>query len=84
MKPVTLYGTGVCPYCYMAERLLARKGVTPDKIRVDLEPEQREHMMRITGRRTVPQIFIGELHVGGYDDLSALDRAGKLDALLAD
>ena len=84
MKPVTLYGTGVCPYCDMAERLLARKGVTPDKIRVDLEPEQREHMMRITGRRTVPQIFIGELHVGGYDDLSALDRAGKLDALLAD
>ena len=84
MKPVTLYGTGVCPYCDMAERLLARKGVTPDKIRVDLEPEQREHMMDITGRRTVPQIFIGELHVGGYDDLSALDRAGKLDALLAD
>lgn len=84
MKPVTLYGTGVCPYCDMAERLLARKGVTPDKIRVDLEPEQREHMVRITGRRTVPQIFIGELHVGGYDDLSALDRAGKLDALLAD
>ena len=84
MKSVTLYGTGVCPYCDMAERLLARKGVTPDKIRVDLEPEQREHMMRITGRRTVPQIFIGELHVGGYDDLSALDRAGKLDALLAD
>ena len=84
MKPVTLYGTGVCPYCDMAERLLARKGVTPDKIRVDLEPEQREHMMRITGRRTVPQIFIGDTHVGGYDDLSALDRAGKLDALLAD
>ena len=67
----------------MAERLLAQRA-SPDKIRVDLEPEQREHMMRITGRRTVPQIFIGELHVGGYDDLSALDRAGKLDALLAD
>lgn len=85
MKPVTLYGTGVCPYCDMAERLLASKGVANlTKIRVDLQPEQREHMMRITGRRTVPQIFIGELHVGGYDDLSALDRAGKLDALLAD
>ncbi len=85
MKPVTLYGTGVCPYCDMADRLLASKGVANlTKIRVDLQPEQREHMMRITGRRTVPQIFIGELHVGGYDDLSALNRAGKLDALLAD
>ena len=85
MKPVTLYGTGVCPYCDMAERLLASKGVANlTKIRVDLQPDQREHMMRITGRRTVPQIFIGELHVGGYDDLSALNRAGKLDALLAD
>ncbi|AQR65643.1 glutaredoxin 3 [Aquaspirillum sp. LM1] len=85
MKPVTLYGTGVCPYCDMAERLLASKGVANlTKIRVDLQPEQREHMMSITGRRTVPQIFIGELHVGGYDDLSALNRAGKLDALLAD
>ena len=85
MKPVTLYGTGVCPYCDMAERLLASKGVANlTKIRVDLQPEQREHMMSITGRRTVPQIFIGELHVGGYDDLTALKRAGKLDALLAD
>ena len=85
MKPVTLYGTGVCPYCDMAERLLASKGVANlTKIRVALQPEQREHMMSITGRRTVPQIFIGELHVGGYDDLSALNRAGKLDALLAD
>ena len=85
MKAVTVYGTGVCPYCDMAERLLASKGVANlTKIRVDLQPEQREHMMCITGRRTVPQIFIGELHVGGYDDLSALNRAGKLDALLAD
>lgn len=82
MKPVTLYGTGVCPYCDMAERLLARKGVTPDKIRVDLEPEQREHMMRITGRRTVPQIFIGDTHVGGFDDLAALDQRGGLLPLL--
>ena len=85
MKPVTLYGTGVCPYCDMAERLLASKGVANlTKIRVDLQPEQREHMMSITGRRTVPQSLIGEQHVGGYDDLSALNRAGKLDALLAD
>ena len=83
MKPVTLYGTGVCPYCTWPSACW-RARASPDKIRVDLEPEQREHMMRITGRRTVPQIFIGELRVGGYDDLSALDRAGKLDALLAD
>lgn len=78
MKPVTLYGTGVCPYCDMAERLLARKGVTPDKIRVDLEPEQREHMMRITGRRTVPQIFIGELHVASCMSISGCSRSRKI------
>lgn len=83
MKPVTLYGTGVCPYCDMAERLLASKGVANlTKIRVDLQPEQREHMMRITGRRTVPQIFIGDTHVGGHDDLVALDARGGLMPLL--
>jgi glutaredoxin 3 len=78
-----MYSTGVCPYCQMAERLLKSKGVAViDKIRVDLEPERRVEMMEKTGRRTVPQIYIGETHVGGYDDLAALDRAGELDKLL--
>jgi glutaredoxin 3 len=80
---VTMYTTGVCPYCNMAERLLQSKGVAEiEKIRVDLEPEQRAEMMEKTGRRTVPQIYIGETHVGGFDDLSALDRAGELEPLL--
>lgn len=82
MAKVTMYSTGVCPYCQMAERLLATKGVSVDKIRIDLDPERRAEMMEKTGRRTVPQIYVGETHVGGYDDLSALDRAGKLDELL--
>lgn len=78
-----MYSTGVCPFCQMAERLLRSKGVSAiDKIRVDLEPERRVEMMEKTGRRTVPQIYIGETHVGGYDDLAALDRAGRLDELL--
>ncbi len=80
---VLMYTTGVCPYCNMAERLLKSKGIDViEKIRVDLEPEQRALMMEKTGRRTVPQIYIGETHVGGFDDLSALDREGKLDPLL--
>jgi glutaredoxin 3 len=80
---ITMYCTAVCPYCMMAERLLASKGITQiDKIRVDLEPQQRELMMQKTGRRTVPQIYIGDTHVGGFDDLNAMDRAGKLDPLL--
>jgi glutaredoxin 3 len=80
---VTLYSTAVCPYCIRAERLLEAKGVTAiEKIRVDLDPEQRVVMMQKTGRRTVPQIYIGETHVGGFDDLYALDQAGKLDPLL--
>ena len=84
MASVRMYSTGVCPYCLMAERLLQSKGVsTIEKIRVDLEPERRAEMMEKTGRRTVPQIYIGDTHVGGYDDLAALDRAGKLDPLLA-
>ena len=82
MAAVTMYTTGVCPYCQMAERLLKSKGVEVDKIRVDLEPLRRQEMMERTGRRTVPQIYVGETHVGGYDDLAALDRAGKLDPLL--
>ena len=82
--PVTMYCTAVCPYCMMAERLLASKGITQiEKIRVDLEPQQRELMMQKTGRRTVPQIYIGDTHVGGCDDLYALDKAGGLAPLLA-
>ncbi len=80
---VMMYTTGVCPYCNMAERLLKSKGVAEiEKVRVDLEPEQRVLMMEKTVRRTVPQIYIGDTHVGGFDDLSALDRAGALDPLL--
>ncbi len=82
MAKVTMYSTGVCPYCQMAERLLSAKGVAVDKIRIDLEPQRRAEMMEKTGRRTVPQIYVGDTHVGGYDDLAALDRAGKLDELL--
>jgi glutaredoxin 3 len=84
MTPITMYSTAVCPFCVQAERLLRAKGVSQiDKIRVDLEPERRQEMMERTGRRTVPQIYIGGQHVGGYDDLVALDRAGKLKSLLA-
>jgi glutaredoxin 3 len=82
MKRVRMYTTRVCPYCVMAKRLLQSKGVAVEEIRVDESPQQREEMMRITGRRTVPQIFIGEAYVGGCDDLQALERAGKLDPLL--
>ena len=78
-----MYSTGVCPFCQMAERLLRSRGVSAiDKIRVDLEPERRVEMMEKTGRRTVPQIYVGDRHVGGYDELAALDRAGRLDELL--
>ncbi len=79
-----MYATAVCPYCVNAERLLNNKGVTRiTKIRVDLDPEKRAEMMQRTGRRTVPQIYIGDRHVGGCDDLYALEHAGELDALLA-
>jgi len=80
---VTMYMTGSCPYCMMAERLLREKGAQIDKIRVDLEPQRRTEMVARTRRRTVPQIYIGEHHVGGYDELYALEREGTLDALLA-
>ena len=81
---VLMYSTAVCPYCVRAESYLRAKGVTDiDKIRVDLEPTRRAEMMERTGRRTVPQIYIGERHVGGYEDLSALDRAGGLAPLLS-
>jgi glutaredoxin 3 len=84
MAKVLMYSTGVCPFCLMAERLLKSKGVADiEKIRVDLEPGRRDEMMQRTGRRTVPQIYVGERHVGGYDDLAALDRAGGLEPLLS-
>jgi glutaredoxin 3 len=79
-----MYSTAVCPFCLRAERLLNSKGVTDiEKIRVDLDPRQREEMINKTGRRTVPQIYIGDRHVGGFEELAALEHAGKLDALLA-
>jgi len=80
-----MYSTAVCPFCLRAEMLLGSKGVTEiEKIRVDLDPRQREEMMNKTGRRTVPQIYIGDTHVGGFEELAALEHAGKLDSLLAD
>jgi glutaredoxin 3 len=83
MATVSMYSTAVCPYCVAAERLLRSKGVTEiEKIRIDREPARRAEMMERTGRRTVPQIYIGERHVGGFDDLAALEHAGRLDALL--
>jgi len=81
---ITMYTTAVCPYCVRAERLLRTKGVADiAKVRVDLEPARREEMLQRTGRRTVPQIYIGARHIGGYDDLVALDRAGELSPLLS-
>jgi glutaredoxin 3 len=83
MNKVLMYSTGVCPYCTRAEMLLKQRGVTEiEKIRIDLDPEQRDAMMTRTGRRTVPQIYIGDTHVGGFDDLAALDKAGQLMPLL--
>lgn len=83
MNAVRMYTTQVCPYCVRAKALLKQRGVEQiEEIRVDLDPAQREHMMEITGRRTVPQIFIGATHVGGCDDLIALDQRGGLLPLL--
>ena len=84
MAKILMYATEVCPYCVRAEQLLKRKGVTEiEKVRIDIEPARSEEMIARTGRRTVPQIFIGETHVGGCDDLHELDRQGGLDPLLA-
>jgi glutaredoxin 3 len=85
MKPVTLYTTPICGYCAAAKRLLAGKGVSFTEIDVLRDPGRRAEMtQRALGRRTVPQIFVGETHLGGFDDIAALERAGRLDALLAD
>lgn len=83
MQAVKMYTTQVCPFCLRAKQLLKSRGVEAiDEVRIDTNPEEREEMMRITGRRTVPQIFIGQTHVGGCDDLMALDRDNKLMPLL--
>ena len=85
MKPVKMYTTQVCPYCVRAKQLLKMRGVAAiEEIRVDLDPAERERMMALTGRRTVPQIFIGDTHVGGCDDLMALDGSGQLAPMLQD
>lgn len=85
MKQVTMYTTAVCPFCTRAQMLLKQRGVSEiNEIRIDLDPAQRDDMMQRTGRRTVPQIYIGDTHVGGYDDLAALDRADELMQLLQD
>lgn len=84
MAKVLMYSTAVCPYCVRAEQLLLRKGVKDiEKVRVDLQPEPREEMTQKTGRRTVPQIYIGTTYVGGFDELFSLDQQGTLDTLLA-
>jgi glutaredoxin 3 len=82
MAKVVMYLTASCPFCQSADRLLQQKGVAVEKIRVDLEPARRAEMVRKSGRSTVPQIWINGLHVGGCDDLYALERAGELDPLL--
>lgn len=83
MQAVKMYTTAVCPYCIRAKQLLKAKGVEQiEEIRIDLDPAQRDHMMQITGRRTVPQIYVGDTHVGGCDDLMALDAKGGLVPLL--
>lgn len=83
MQTVKMYTTAVCPYCVRAKQLLKSKGVEQiEEIRIDLDPVQRDHMMQATGRRTVPQIYVGETHVGGCDDLMALDAKGGLLPLL--
>lgn len=85
MAKIEMYTTAVCPYCVAAKGLLVRKGVTAiEELRVDLSPQLRDTMMSRSKRRTVPQIFINDIHVGGHDDLVALDRAGKLDPMLAE
>jgi glutaredoxin 3 len=83
MPAVSIYTTRFCPYCVQAKRLLGSKGVQYDEIAVDGDSALRQKMMKLSGRRTVPQIWIGQTHVGGFDDLWALDRAGKLDTMLA-
>jgi len=81
-KEITIYSTPTCPFCHAAKQLLNSKGQDYTEIRVDTDPQLRQEMMQKSGRTSVPQIFIGDQHIGGFDDLNALNRAGKLDALL--
>ena len=84
MPKIIVYSKETCPYCVMAKNLLTQKGVKEiNEVRIDLDPEERDKMIELTGRMTVPQIFIGEFHVGGFDDLAKLNRSGELDKLLA-
>ncbi|RXR05228.1 glutaredoxin 3 [Pseudoxanthomonas composti] len=80
---ITIYSTAICPYCVAAKNFLKSKGQSWEEVRIDLDPAEREKMMARTRRTSVPQIFVGETHVGGYDDMMALHRAGKLEPLLA-
>lgn len=82
-SPIILYTTAICPYCLAAKNFLKSRGLTWTEVRVDTDAEQRERMIQRSKRSSVPQIFVGETHVGGYDDLVALHRAGKLEPLLA-
>jgi glutaredoxin 3 len=84
MKPVIVYSSRACAFCTMAKRLLTQKGAAFEEILVDIDDTRRDEMILRSGRRTVPQVFIGGKHVGGYDDLAALERRGQLDALLGD
>ena len=80
---ITIYSSAICPYCVMAKNFLKSRELSWNEVRVDTDPEARQKMLSLARRTSVPQIFIGEVHVGGYDDMMALHRAGKLDALLA-
>ena len=82
MATIVMYTTGSCPYCVMAEKLLKSKGREWTEVRIDTDPAEREKMVALTRRTSVPQIFVGDVHVGGYDDLMALHREGKLEPLL--
>lgn len=84
MPDVTIYSTAICPYCVAAKNYLKNKGVAWTEVRIDKDPEARQRMLETTRRSSVPQIFVGDTHVGGYDDLVALDRAGGLQPLLED
>ncbi len=83
-KPVVMYSTSYCPYCVAARNLLRSKGLNWTEVSLDAEPEKRAEMMSRSGRHTVPQVFVGDTHVGGFDDLNALDQEGALDRLLSD